>query len=306
MELKDLRIIVAVAEAAGFRRAAEHLNVEQSALSRRVRRLEDDLGVSLFERHRGGVRTTHAGREFIDRARRILTDADSAFHAARGAGVAANGKLAIGFITSLSAGFQRQLLASFRDMAPEVRLELSEGERGDLLLRLRERRADVLILTGAVAPIHGDSMLLWREPVHVALPVEHPLAARAGLSWSDLEEEVFLVTIAEPGPEIHDHIVRRLTGLGKRPKVLSYDVGRETLLNLVGMGFGVTMAGESWAGVQYPEVVFRPIADGSPPLEFSAAWQHDNDNPALRRFLSLAREMAKQNAALWQRRDPSP
>jgi DNA-binding transcriptional LysR family regulator len=295
VELTDLRTILAVANAGGFRRAATQLAVGQSVVSKRVRALEDELGVSLFERNREGARLTHAGRNFVERARSVVAEIDAAAQEARCAGIAANGRLNLGIVTSLSTGRQRELLTAFRDAAPEVRVELREGERDDLLARLADRRLDLVILTGEVSAVHGDSLLAWSELVYVALPVQHPLSEREALGWSDLLDESFIVTAAEPGPEIHEHIVRRLADLGRHPAVTRFAVGRETLMNMVGLGFGITFAGESWAAVEYPGVAFRPIRDGSEPLLFTIAWRHTNDNPALRRFISLARVLSRDD-----------
>lgn len=306
MELKDLTVFMAVADVSGFRRAAAKLGVRQSMISKRVRALEDELGVSLFERHRAGVRLTHAGRDFLDRTRHVLADIDHATRTARSAGVAAEGRLAIGLITSISQGFQRELIARSRQTSPEVRVELREGERSDLLSRLKDRRLDLALVTGEVDPVHGDSTAMWSEPVYVALSAQHPRASAAHLGWEDLRGERFIVGQSEPGPEIHEQIVRRLADLGKHPDVERHAVGRETLINMVGLGFGITMAGESWSGVDYPGVVLRPIRDGSPGLTFTAVWQHDNDNPALRRFLSEARLLSKRYAAQRETPDPSP
>ena len=97
----------------------------------------------------------------------------------------------------------------------------------------------------------------------------------------------FLVTQMEPGPKIEDCVVLHLAALGRSPLLEARAVRREGLLALVGLGLGITLVGTAEIAVCYPNVVFRPLDDET--LSFSAVWAASNDNPTLRRFLSLAR-----------------
>jgi DNA-binding transcriptional LysR family regulator len=295
MELKDLKYAAAVAETGGFRRAAARLRTPQSAVSRRVRELEDELGVSIFERGRHGVRLTSAGQSFIEGACAAMRELDYAVRQASDAGRAASGTLRLGVVTSLASGFQRDLITAYCAAIPSIKLAIAEAAHAQFFAQLKARSLDLALVTGQVPGQYGDSEVLWTEHVHVALPAHHPLATKSEIAWIDLQAERFVVTAAEPGPEIHDYIVRRLTGLGHRPLVTRHEVGRETILNMVGMGFGLSLVGTSWTGTAYPGVVFRRIEGDDDKLPFSAVWLHDNDNPALRRFLSLARAMSKTN-----------
>jgi DNA-binding transcriptional LysR family regulator len=294
IELRDLRTFVTVSEAANICRAAKILGVDRSTTSRRIAVLEDAVGVSLFERNRDGVKLTHAGKAFLAHVVRSLAILDSAVIEACGAGAGQAGRLRLGVITSFSRGFQRELLCAYRDSLPNVTIMISEGERSDLLTRLQHRQLDAAIVTGDITH-ECESLILCDETIYVALPAGHVLAARETLAWTQLVDEHFIVNANEPGLEIHEHIIRRLADLGKHPRVTRHDVARETLMNLVGMRFGVTMASESWSGVAYPKVVMRPIVDCSPPLRWSLAWLNENDNPVLRRFLSIARVQARNS-----------
>lgn len=98
------------------------------------------------------------------------------------------------------------------------------------------------------------------------------------------------------GLGIQDHVIKRHTNLGHHPRVQRFDVGRETLVHLVALGLGVCLTSEATIVTSFPEVVFRPIAGRAEVLPFSGVWSPSNDNPAFRRFLSLARVSAnKQN-----------
>lgn len=310
MEFYDLRVMLTVAEFGSFRKGSQFLGIGQSAVSRRVQKLEDMLGVSLFERRSAGARLTGAGWQFANRVRPIVRELDEAVQEALAAGSAGRGHLSIGLIASLSQGLIRELSSDFIAQHSEVDLSIIEAERGELLTLLSHRRLDVVLASGAFVGDIGDSFVLTREPIHVALPESHPLASRVRLSWNDVRDERFVVSAAETGPEIHEYLIRRLTGFGQSPIVVRHRIGREGIMNLVGLGLGVSLVADHWCGVSYPGVVFRQIGGESERIPFSLLWRPENDNPALRRFVSLARVHAKKAAASLseasQTPDPSP
>ena len=309
LQFRDLQTMLAVAEAGSFRKASQILQVGQSAITRRVQKLENALGVSLFERRATGARLTVAGWSFVERARSVLNDLHAAIGGAYTAGTGVDGKLNVGLIASLSWGPLRNVVAEFALMHPEVELVFVEADRSELLTLLSHRALDVVMASGDFLDAHGDSAVLAEEPVYVALHEDDPLSNQANLSWDDVREARFLVSTAEPGPEIHEYLIRRLADLGRSPIVMRHRIGREGIMNLVGLGLGVSLVAEHWCGVSYPGVVFRPVGGEDERVRFSLVWRPENDNPALRRFVSLARVHARKAAsdgAASQRPDPSP
>lgn len=295
--IPEIQGFIAVADAGSFRKAAGLTHVGQSTLSRRVRRLEDNIGVSLFERRSDGVRLTGAGRAFLKPVRNAMAELQHAVLLAGAAGNGAIGHLHLGVITSFSQGPQRLIARAVGEKLPNIDMQIREGDRADLLARLKQRRLDLLVAPGNPSDPDLDTLPLWTEQVVVALPEHHRLATNDQVRWADLQSENFVTTATEPGPEIHEYIVRKIARLGYSPQVARHNVGRETLLNIVGIGLGITIGAESWAGVGYPDVVFRNIVDDYPPLHFTLVWSPENDNPVLRRCLSLARVLAKHDFA---------
>jgi DNA-binding transcriptional LysR family regulator len=118
IELKSLKYFVDVAEAGGFRKAGSLHGVMQSVLSRKIRELEDQLGVSLFERHRDGVRLTNAGRRFLEEVRSVFARLDRATSALGAAGAADEGRLCMGVASSMSGGFLYELTRTWRRLSP--------------------------------------------------------------------------------------------------------------------------------------------------------------------------------------------
>ena len=308
-QIYDLEVVLAVAELGSFRKASQTLQVRQSAVSRRVQKLEDAFGVSLFERHPGGARLTNAGWGFLRQARGIVQDFHGAMDLTFAAGSGADGLLQVGLIASLSRGAVRELAADFILQHPYIDHFVVEGERGELLTMLSHRRIDAVVASGSFSSEYGDSFVLTRERICVALPQAHALASRSSIEWDDVTDAHFIVSEREPGPEIYDHIVRRVTNLGRTAYVTRHNVGREAIMNLVGLGLGLSLVADHWSGVDYPGVVFRPIGDEDERVPLSIVWRPENDNPALRRLVSLARVHAKKAAAgdaASRTPDPSP
>ncbi|WP_306117807.1 MULTISPECIES: LysR family transcriptional regulator [unclassified Roseitalea] len=310
MSFTDLLSIVSVAEAGSFRQAAVRLAVSQPALSRRIQRLEDALGLSLFERHPSGARLTQGGSHFIMSARMVLRDMRRAIGAAQSHGLAECGRLRLGIIASLSRGVVRDLISTYLAAHPGVDVSMRETGRSELLALLSHREIDAVIAAGYPEPEVGEGLLLHHEAVYLAMRTDHRLAGREVLSWKDVRKEAFIVSAREPGPEIHDYITRCASDLGRSIRMRSFEADREGIMNLVGLGLGVSLVPDHWRGIRYPDVAFVRIGAEGDTIPFSITWRPENDNPALRRFVSLARVHARKAvsspSAASQSPDPSP
>ena len=266
--------------------------VDQSSVSRALKQLEDNLGVSLFERARSGVRLTPAGQQFLAEALPALEQLESARRTARAVRSGESGSIRIGILTSLAGGFLRQLFQNYAERYPRVTIDVRDGGRRQHLGAVRARRLDAAIITGSELVPGCETRELWRERVHVALPEGHPLAARSKLDWPDLKTEHFIVSRGEPGPEVHDYIVRRCADYSTYPDVVEKAALQDTLMNLVSLGQGITLVSAAWTAVKVPGLALRPLTARADIVPFSAVWSSENDNPAFLRFLQTAQLLA--------------
>jgi DNA-binding transcriptional LysR family regulator len=301
--LKHVSVMQAllVGEYLSFRRAARALGVRQSAVSRRIRELEDELGVSLFERDRAGVRVTNAGALFLEQARSALEQLSHAAKAAGAAGRGAVGKLSVGILSSMGGGFLRNLMERYSQKHPDVLVQILEGVSADHLVAVRKRQLDAALILNTTDSVGLEVAPLWNERIFVALPEHHGLRGRKEIEWRDLRHEHLIVRQSDRDPALCDRLARRLSADDEAPNVETYDVSRETLMHLVALGRGIGLTSEATIATPFPKVVFRPVAGEDAVLQFCAVWSSPNDNPALRRFLSLAQTMAKETS-----RTPSP
>ncbi|MGV6876259.1 LysR family transcriptional regulator [Pseudochelatococcus sp. B33] len=303
IELRHLNYFVAAAEHGSFRKAGNAMGVSESAISRRIRDLEDRIGVSLFHRRTTGVSLTHAGEGLLRRARQGLCTIQEGTQNSALIGRGDEGALRLGIFSSLASGFLPDLLRAYGEKRSKVRVDFIDGDPAEHVAAVRQLRLDVAFITGIAAWSECETTELWSERVFAVRPCGHPLAEKDGLSWADLAGHHFIVSHAAGGSEIHDYLVQRLAELGRSPAIEPQKVGRDNLLTLVALGRGLTLTSEATTAARFPGVVYRPMIGET--LPFSAVWSPKNDNPAFRQLLSLARSMARSRKGNGFSPDPS-
>lgn len=285
-DITALRTALLVREHLGFRRASEVLGVNQSVLSRRVLALEDALGVSLFQRHAGGARPTGAGERFLREVQQAL---ELLQHAAAHAGAAGRGevgRLRLGHLWPVSAGPAETLMRAYRRAAGDVELDLHEGAAGGLVAAVLEREVDVALIDADDAPPALDRLLLWSEPWLLATPLDTPEPRRG---WTDGATPPVLCCASDDWARITRLVVDR----GGPPHAVRVQhTSRDSVLGLVAAGAGWAIVPQSVADATRASVRFSPLPGRPASLRLCAAWLNDNDNPTLRRFLSLLRATA--------------
>ncbi len=289
IEVHLLRYVLAAADSGSFSRAAEQFGIKQSTLSKRVQHLELRLGLPLFRRSTRGVVPTDPGERFLSKARRIIHDIDALHRESRALAKGEAGTLRLGFHGSLAAGDLAAALNSFRATWPDVDIEARECGRSALLDALDRGQLDLAICTGQSSRPMIASLSFWRELVLIGLAPGHPFAEREPLYWTDLRHCSFTVTAADPGPDLADLIVARLSGPGHRPPIAVQDVGRDNILSFAGGDRVTVSTGIAPAAFRNGEALLREVHDAFGPtmLDQGVHWRHDNDNPIVRRFLQL-------------------
>lgn len=289
MNVPHLRYVVTAADHSSFRRAAGALKITQPTLSKRIRELEDWLGVRLFERSTAGAQLTQPGKEFVESARRVLAELDSMERRAVATSKGDAGRLDIGLYTSLSTGPLREKILQFTSRYPGVEVNPIEDSRRNLVALLERGAIDIIVTLGE--PNYSDyaHKLLWSDRIMAAFPKHHPLATREVVYWTDLKNECFLISPRDPGPEIQDILLSKLSSPGDRPRIKQIKANRGLILSLVESDRGITLNCESATGILLQGVVFREVRDGNGPTRvgYVAYWRHANGNPALKQFLNL-------------------
>ncbi|CAM3319614.1 LysR family transcriptional regulator [Deinococcus saxicola] len=291
MELRHLRHFVALAEEEHFGRAAERVFVVQQALSNSVRNLEEEVGVPLVLRTTRRVQLTPAGQEFLVGARETLALAGQTVERARRAARGEVGRLTIGFVSGLAFGGLPEIVRRFRELYPNVSVDLRELTAHEQEAGLRGGVLDVGLMLLPVRAANLDSRPLWRQPLVAALPAGHPLARKRKLKISDLAPEPFVFFPRQLRATYFDQVMRWCAGADFAPNVVQEAIEIPTLLSLVAAGVGVFLPIEFFNRLSLPGVVYRPV-DDAPLVDIVAVWRRDEGkNPVVRAFLSVAEEM---------------
>jgi DNA-binding transcriptional LysR family regulator len=285
MELRQAHAFVTTADEGHVGRAATRLHVTQPTLSRQLAALERSLGVPLFDRTRRQLALTAAGEVFLAGARELVRRADELAAAARRAHRGELGVLRVGFVQSATFAALPRLLGAFRAALPSVRVEVRAMTTLTQLDALVDDRIDAGLLR---PPVHEPDLrlrTLSHDELCVALPGEHPLAARDLVSLSDLAEESFIFYGRESGPAVHDRIVGHCMAAGFRPKIVQEAVDVQTIVALVAANLGVSLLIAPTPHTDEASVVYRPLAEDLPRWEMALAWSRHNHAPVLARFL---------------------
>jgi len=278
MTLQELRYLVALADKGHFVRAAESCNVGQPTLSTQLKKLEDYLGVTLFERNKHQLRPTPVGEQVIERARCALGVVEEIRQLARVGHDPMNGPLRLGVIPTLGPYLIPSLIPAIRAAFPALHLFLREDLTANLLERLRQGRLDALLLA---LPVRGDDVevqSLFDEAFVVALPASHPLASKPHITEAELAD--LNVLLLEEGHCMRDQALAICGVTSSEQREELKGTSLETLRQMVAAGVGCTLlpqlAASPGAGsVQSEMVQIRPLAAPAPVRTIGIVWRRN-------------------------------
>lgn len=295
MELRQLRQVLVLAETLNFHRAAERLHMAQPPLSTSIRKLEEELGVTLFDRTPSGLRLTPAGTAVLNSARRALFFTDEIRRAAREGERGEQGLLKLGFVGSATYVLMPRMIRAFRARHPRVELVIEESTTIELLRRLEEHSLDVALVRvpvlastlATLTPLQADRMVL-------AVSADSPLVGRAGLALSDLCDEPFILYSRALVPSMHALTMLAFEEAGIRPRVAQEAVQVQTILALVESGLGVAFVPEAAGRYAGAGVRLVPLANLPSALNVGIALASlaDARTPTASNFIALALELA--------------
>ena len=308
MEIADLELLVIVAEAGSLRRGAQFKGLDVATMSRRIARLENELGVLLFERGRAGVKLTVAGVSTLDLARKALADFDAIRRNASANGRAERGRLRLGTHLSTFGPNLRALLKDWRAEHPAVALELTEIDDRALLVGLQERELSAIVSFCPMLPPEIATQQLWTERLLLAVPTLHPLAKAERIGWREVRSLPLLVR-SWCGSNAYHELQARLVGQGAdfRP----FGAGMFNLMNLVAIGEGATIGMEYHREMAVAGVVLRFIDEPDATIPVVLAWDPASEDAVAGSFVAFMRDRAKSvgpqpRAASSRTPDPSP
>ena len=235
--LADLESFVAVADASSFRRAAENVHVSQPALSRRIAKLEQALGVRLFERTTRTVSLTAVGREFAHRARELLADLEQTLLGMEDIATTRGGEVTVACVPSAAYYYLPRFIRVFHDRYPRIRVRVIDETANTVLASVIRGEADFgLNFVGTQEPeVEFESRL--EETFVVACRRDHPLAGKRRVTWAELGRHDYMTVSKSSGNRMLIDLA--LARAGERPRWFYETRHVSTLLGLVEAGLGV-------------------------------------------------------------------
>lgn len=273
MNLNELRYAVAVAQMRNFRRAAEKCFVTQPALSLAIQKLEDELGVQLFERSRTEVTLTPIGARIVEQAQRVLEEAARVPEIAKQGRDQLSGTLKIGIIYTVAPYLLPELIPVLHRKAPNMPLEVEENLTANLDLLLRNGRIDVAVLALPFDVPAVNTLALYDEPFMVVVPKAHAWSKRSSISSGELSSEKVLMLAS--GHCFSNQVVESCPELHKEGREVLQGNSLETIRNMVASGLGITVLPASAGGPRYRSSLLKVIPFKAPPpsRRIALAWR---------------------------------
>lgn len=275
MNLRDFHYALAVAETLSFKLAAELCHVSQPTLSMQIKKLEDYLGVELFERTNKSVRVTAAGQRILALARRIVQDEKHMRELAQSLRDPGAGELRLGAFPTLASYVFPSYVPVLRKIFPKLHLFLVEEKTGVLLERLNEGRIDAALLA---LPVEGNVRAehLFDDPFFFAVGADHPLAKRKSVRVSDLADQKLL--LLEEGHCLREQVLALCAAHGGREEASFRATSLETLRLMVQephSGFATLMP--SVARMARDRLRWIPFVGTAPARQIGLVWRaHDS------------------------------
>ena len=273
MTLNELRFIVAVAQERNFRRAAEKSFISQPALSLAIQKLEEELGLKIFERGKSEITMTAIGNTIIEQAQRVLEEAERLREMAKQGSNQLAAPLRIGVIHSVAPYLLPDLIPALKAIAPELSLEIEENITANLEVLLRNGTLDVIV----IALPFGDSGILahalYDEAFEVVVNSKHAWAGLQSINAQDLAGEKVL--LLDSGHCFSNQVAEACPDLNRKIVDTQKGTSLETIRNMVASGLGITVLPASANSPRYHSPLLKviPFANPAPSRRIALAWR---------------------------------
>lgn len=280
-----------LAEELNFRRSAERLNLDQSALTRRIQKLEHGLGFKLLERTTREVSLTQAGRSFYQDNAHLIARYEDAVEAARRIAAGKAGLLRIGYMAFAAPELMPVAAARFRRAHPHIEMELRYIRTQGQKLALANDEIDVGYMIGPFDHSEYHSLTLSVEPLYVATPRDHALLRKAAIVPGDIADQDLILGDMREWGEFRWRLDDMFNSEGIALQVRLQASNTLGLIGLVAAGLGITIVPESLIGALGRNVEVRPIHHGGFRSRTVLVWKRTNRSQQVKAFVDVAKRL---------------
>jgi DNA-binding transcriptional LysR family regulator len=296
VELRHVRYFIAVAEYLNFSKAAQQLHIAQPPLSRQIRQLEEDLGVTLFLRDKRSVALTKAGAVFLDEARKLVVQAGHAMEAARHAQQGESGVVRIGIASGLG-GLVSKVVFDHRKRLPTIEIECRDVFSSFQNEALRKGEIDVGFLRPPLDQVNLDCELLFEEEFVVVLPKTHRLAKRRLLRLKEIADEPLIIFDRNFSSGLYDKILGLYSRHGMTPHltITHAEAHEEAGAIMVASGKAIFMGAGAIVNrsVSGLDLVSIRLDEPGAKIEVYMAWRKGERSTAVISFIDSGRRVLR-------------
>ena len=293
MDIRQLECFVAVADELHFRKASERLGLSQSALSERISALEHELGARLLFRTTRQVSLTQAGSEFVQDAKKILTDIEKSISNVRHTAESDLHNIRVSGVDEAISMLLPKALLLFKRTDPKVHvqvLEISSSEQHSQ--ELISHRTDVAFVRNSCDDEFITSELLHRQPIVVVVAKTNPLSTSASLSTDDIAKQPIVGYPKHARPILHEVLWNSFRQIGTQPNIVCELIDKSTILQFVAQGLGIALAPDWVRNIAPPGVAFIPFKPYDTQIDLYLAFRKSGNSDSVNRFINTVRTVA--------------
>ena len=289
IEFRHIKYFLAVAEDLHFRKAAERLFISQPGLSRQIKQMEDDLGISLFERHNRKVALTKPGKYLQIELAKNLKNLEHIFNHAKLLNDGVGGDLKFGYVGSAMQEIIPNLLVQFRKEHPDVVFSLKEMDNERQIESLLSHDVDMGFVRLERVPRGLEILPLLKETFCLVLPKNHQITAKEFIGLSQFKDEPFILFDPKYSASYHEKVMQIFDESGFSPIVSHNTIHASSIYKLVENSFGISIVPKSLLS-NHQGVRFIELDMISQRTVLSAVWNKDNKNPILHKTIELIKK----------------
>lgn len=293
--LENVQTFLALAQELNFRRTADRLNLDQSALTRRIQKLEQSLGFRLLERTTREVSLTQAGQQFYHDNAHLMRGYEEAVLSARRIAEGKSGVLRLAYMAFAATELMPSAMTRFRRSHPHIDVKLQYIRTQGQKIALANGEVDIGYMIGPFDHPDFQTLQLSSEPLYVVTPRNHPLLLRPKISPGDLADQDIILGDMREWEEYRWRLNDMFSGEGIALRVALEASNTLALLGLVAAGLGVTIYPESLIGFLGRNVEVRQIMHPGFRSKTILAWKRSNRSPQVKAFVEVAKQVGSRH-----------
>jgi len=301
LNILRIKYFVDVANFKSFTKAAQHNYVSQTAVSQQIASIEKELDVQLFERTKGKVELTPAGKSFYEDCIRFLHEYECAVSKAKQIFNENSGTISIGFLTATKMGYLYDVIRIFHKQYPNVKVKLVQSSFSSLRRQLESRELDIgLAIRYNLEDIETVQLSsLTRMKMGLLVSRKNPLAQRREILAAEVKQEPIVMISRQFAGKVYDHMIQQRRKEGYEPNIVETADSSEILTMLVEMNRGSAFLPEKLATYNEAQCKMLHIVDNDDNAEYTIAWQKDNASQAVHQLVKCIKSFFENEFETW-------